>query len=249
MAEHRYLEFIAAYGVGALSPRDREEFEAHLTDNCELCEAELISLGDTAARLPYALPNAALPAGLKERIRKSLPLEEPGTSSKSGFKGWLLPIAAVLLLAVLLPIIWKQRAEISERDKAIAELQKVVRQQQEEIAWLRDPSVQLALLTGLQPAPGAKGKMIWNPNQAKGIFYANHLPSLDPDKSYQLWVIGKQGPVSAGVFDTGPEGSAVITITRIAGPAEGSLQFAVTIEPRGGVPQPTGSMVLAGKPL
>jgi len=40
-----------------------------------------------------------------------------------------------------------------------------------------------------------------------------------------------------------------IIVSRIQGTAEGSLQFAVTIEPAGGVPQPTGSMVLAGKPL
>lgn len=248
MAEHRYLEYIAAYALGALTPGDREEFEAHLREGCNLCQPELFSFGDTVARMPHALPTTTLPPGLKEKIRRRLPMEEPRTS-KSHFKGWILPAAAVLLLAILLPIIWKQQAAISEKEKAIAELQKLVGQQQEEIAWLRDPSVQLALLTGLQPAPGAKGKMIWNPNRAKGIFYANDLPSLDPDKSYQLWVIGKQGPVSAGVFEPGPEGSAVITITRIAGPAEGNLQFAVTIEPRGGVPQPTGSMVLVGKPL
>jgi hypothetical protein len=248
MAEHRYLEYIAAFAAGALSPSELAEFEAHRPEECEICQPELYSLSETAARLPYSLPNRPLPAGLKEKIRKALPAESRATS-KASFSQWILPIAAILLLALLLPIVWRKNAEITERDKAIADLKKYVEQQRQEIAWLRDPSVQLALLTGLTPAPGAKGKMIWNPNQSKGIFYANDLPSLQSGKSYQLWVIGKKGPVSAGVFDPNPEGSAVITISRIEGSAEGSLQFAVTIEPRGGVPQPTGSMVLAGKPL
>jgi anti-sigma-K factor RskA len=40
-----------------------------------------------------------------------------------------------------------------------------------------------------------------------------------------------------------------IIVSHIQGTAEGSLQFAVTFEPAGGVPQPTGSMLLVGKPL
>ncbi|HJZ13102.1 MAG TPA: anti-sigma factor, partial [Acidobacteriota bacterium] len=67
-------------------------------------------------------------------------------------------------------------------------------------------------------------------------------------KSYQLWAIGNQGPVSAGVFAPDIAGSAVITIFMVK-ETESVLQFAVTIEPKGGVPQPTGSMVLAGKPI
>jgi anti-sigma-K factor RskA len=64
------------------------------------------------------------------------------------------------------------------------------------------------------------------------------------NKSYQLWVVPMEGkPVSAGVIDHGgpihpwmmklPQGMA-------------AKAFAVTLEPVGGMPQPTGPMVLVG---
>src|SRR5262249_24794780 len=144
-------------------------------------------------------------------------------------------IAAMIALAVVATVLYVQRNDaFYQREKAIADAQKQLRQQQQEINWLRDPSVQLAMLTGLASAPQANGKMLWNPRVDRGMFYVNSLPPLAKEKSYQLWVIGSGGPVSAGVFDVGPQGSAVVTITRISSPATGNLQFAVTIEPRGG---------------
>jgi anti-sigma-K factor RskA len=119
--------------------------------------------------------------------------------------------------------------------------------QQQEIEWLRDPSVQFALLAGMDPQPQANARMIWNPSESRGMLYVNRLQPLPSEKDYQLWVIGNQGPVSAGIFSPNERGNAVITISPIYQSPTGSLQFAVTIEPKGGVPQPTGSMILAGR--
>ena len=146
-------------------------------------------------------------------------------------------------------LFWNQNLQVIKKDKEIARIQKILGNQEKEIEWLRDPSVQLALLTGMEPAPHAKGKMVWNPLVSKGIFYVSFLPQLSREKSYQLWLIGKKGPVSAAVFDADQQGNAVVTISRIQGAPQGAIQFAVTIEPRGGVPQPTGSMILSGQPL
>jgi Anti-sigma-K factor rskA, C-terminal len=162
----------------------------------------------------------------------------------------LFSLAAVLVLATIGAAWFLQLNEqLTQRKRELSELQQLLLQQRKEIDWLRDPSVQLALLTGMNSVPQAKGKMLWNPQAARGMFYVNLLPPLSAEKSYQLWVIGNKGPVSAGVFYPNSEGTAVVTISRIEGRADGALQFAVTIEPRGGVPQPTGSMVLAGKAL
>jgi anti-sigma-K factor RskA len=250
MVEHRFLEQIPAYVLGCLSSADRNQLEEHVREGCDLCEPELFSLGETAARLSFALPNKPLPPTLKERIRKRIEAEAPIVKSRTpSIARSFLIAASIAAFAFLLFILWSQQVKLAEREKTIAELKQMTQHQQQEISWLRDPSVQLALLTGLKPAPNAKGKMVWNPKLSQGIFYANFLPSLQEGKSYQLWVIGNKGPVSAGVFEPDPAGSAVVTISRIQGAAEGTLQFAVTIEPHGGVPQPTGSMILAGKPL
>jgi len=245
MFEHEYLESIPLYALGALTGAEKDRLERHLQQGCEICEPELVIFCETAVRLPYALPQRRLQPEVKEKLRQRL---EPGASSRFNWKPAMLAAASIAFIILTGAFFWKQNRELLQRKSEIAQFRKVLRVQKQEIEWLRDPSVQLALLTGMQPAPAAKAKMLWSPNASKGIFYCDWLPPLPAGKSYQLWVIGAHGPVSAGVFDPDPRGSAVVTVSRVSFRG-GALQFAVTIEPRGGVPQPTGSMVLAGKPL
>jgi len=252
MFDHEFLELIPLYAVGSLGAPEKRKLEAHLEEGCDICEPELLIFSETASRLVYALPDHPLPTALKEKIRGRLDRENLLVAPAAPSSGWgtRLAFAAALAGIVLMAgLLWRTNEKLVDQRAQIAQIQKQLTDQSKEIAWLRDPSVQLALLSGLESAPQAKGKMVWNPTELKGIFYANFLPQLPPEKSYQLWVIGSHGPVSAGVFDTQSNGSAVITISHVQISAAGGVQFAVTIEPRGGRPQPTGSMVLKGTPI
>lgn len=77
------------------------------------------------------------------------------------------------------------------------------------------------------------------------LFAAEDLPSLPGDRVYQLWTIVGGKPVSNGVVDLAPNGRAQLLAEAPPGPADA---FAVTIEPTGGVPAPTGARVLLGVP-
>jgi anti-sigma-K factor RskA len=248
MLKHEFLESIPLYALGVLSGKEKEQMIAHMEQGCDICEPELRLFQETEDRLPYALPNSPLPAALKEKIWNRIQ-EEPQTIHRE--TPWnVFAAAAVIILAILGGWFnWQTSQQLKQSNQALVELRNLLNEQKKEIEWLRDPSVQLALLTGLDPVSKAKGKMLWNPQFSRGMFYVSLLPPVSAEKSYQLWVIGSRGPVSAGVFYPNSQGSAVVTISRIAGKADGALQFAVTIEPRGGVTQPTGSMVLAGKSL
>jgi anti-sigma-K factor RskA len=59
-------------------------------------------------------------------------------------------------------------------------------------------------------------------------------------------VIPGKAPVSIGVFDPEAGGFARHEAPDVAG-LEAPLTVAVTIEPRGGLPQPSGPIVLAGR--
>jgi anti-sigma-K factor RskA len=84
-----------------------------------------------------------------------------------------------------------------------------------------------------------------NPRSREALFYAFGLSPLPQDKTYQLWYIAAGKPVSAGTFAVDPRGTASLRVDRVGDPR--SIQaWAVTVEPRGGVPQPTGAMVLKG---
>src|SRR4029453_15049555 len=78
-------------------------------------------------------------------------------------------------------------------------------------------------------------------------FAANQLPALPADKVYQLWVIPQgKAPVSAGLLapDPGAHASLFFPMPPDMPPP---AVIAVTVEPAGGVPQPTGDKALVGR--
>jgi len=79
------------------------------------------------------------------------------------------------------------------------------------------------------------------------VFYASGLPSLAPGRTYQLWLMRGKGPgiVSAGIFRPQGNGRASIEFTdrTLISDVTG---VAVSEEPDGGSPQPTGHKLLVG---
>lgn len=76
-------------------------------------------------------------------------------------------------------------------------------------------------------------------NQA--VVIAEGLPLTPPGQTYQMWLLGEgHDPTSVGTMGAEPARQAV-PITDLTG----SDRIAVTIEPEGGSPQPTGEFVTA----
>ena len=115
----------------------------------------------------------------------------------------------------------------------------------EEIARIfSSPSAKMADLHGTDMAKNAYALVFMEPDTRRGFFYANNLPELPAGKTYQLWIITDR-PVSVGVFslDRGHKGRMMLQNM----PEAGKIQkFAVSMEPAGGRPQPTGSIHLVG---
>ncbi len=77
------------------------------------------------------------------------------------------------------------------------------------------------------------------------IFTAASLPPLPPGRTYQLWIISGQMPIGAGLIRPASDGAVQAVFTSPAGLTKAAA-FAVTIEPDGGVPAPTGDKYLVG---
>ena len=135
--------------------------------------------------------------------------------------------------------------ELTQRAREVASLRRDVGQQQELLRILRAPETQIVALDGLKPSPTARGRMWWH-REAGGFFVANGLPATPPGKTYQLWAIAAGMPVSAGVFDVDPKGSAALRVKPLPGVGKVEM-FAVTLESAGGLAKPSGAMYLAGK--
>ena len=77
-------------------------------------------------------------------------------------------------------------------------------------------------------------------------FAANQLPALPADKVYQLWVVPQdRPPVNAGLLSPDASGHASLFFEMPADLPPPAV-LAVTVEPAGGVPAPTGDKVLVG---
>ena len=77
------------------------------------------------------------------------------------------------------------------------------------------------------------------------VFNASNLPPLPAGRTYQLWVVTAQAPISAGLLTPDAQGSVSETFNTPPDIPQ-PVAMAVTIEPAGGVPAPTGERYLVG---
>jgi anti-sigma-K factor RskA len=115
-----------------------------------------------------------------------------------------------------------------------------------EAAVFMAPDVNKVDLAGQPVAPGASARAFWS--RSRGVvFAANNLPALPAGKTYQLWFVpGNAAPVSAGLITPDATGAATVHFITPPTTPEKIAAMAVTLEPEGGVPAPTGDKYLVG---
>ncbi|RJQ85433.1 MAG: hypothetical protein C4519_03420 [Desulfobacteraceae bacterium] len=253
MSEHeKYEELAAGYVLGALDEHDRHRFEFHLAGGCEQCETSLREARQVTDGLGFALkpmaPRKEVRAKLFDRIRlddQAAEVTEPSEPSRRGLWAPLALAASLLLVVGLSYQVYSLYQNIETERMSRREAEKKVAQLQESFNALVAPQTRTITLAGQGQASGAQAKAFIDPAQRRIFLYVYNLPPTPPGKTYQLWLIVEGTPVSAGIFEVNPDGSARFDAQRLQ-PFEGPITVAVTVEPAGGVPQPTGPMVLSG---
>ena len=92
--------------------------------------------------------------------------------------------------------------------------------------------------------PAARGRVFVSPGQGI-VLIAAHLPKLDANRTFELWVIPAKGnPIPAGTFRSGADATAFYVRP---GPVDNAAAVAVTVEPEGGSPQPTTTPFIVTK--
>ena len=159
---------------------------------------------------------------------------------------WAAALAAglgAIVVALSLSASYERRLDALAREAAA--LSETLAHEQQVITLLRDPSTAIVTLTGLEPAPAARARMLWN-TPAGGLLVVAGLPPAPEGKAYQLWaIVGKEPPVSVGVFGVDARGTGSLRVLALVGVGKVDV-FAVTLETAGGRPAPSGAMYLAG---
>jgi anti-sigma-K factor RskA len=225
----------APYVLGGLEPDEKDAFEAHLA-TCGECTAEVQSLRRTADALAYAVPQRTPPAELRERVLGSFKkAQAPAAVARpvrSEMRSWW-PLAASLIL-------------VAAVGAYAVRLQMRVGDLQSSVAVLAAPDLVRIDLAGQPTAPGSSGRALWS--RARGMVFAtSNLPAAPAGKVYQVWVVTAGAPISAGLVVPDPAGGGM---TYLYTPPDipPPTAIAVTLEPAGGVPAPTGQFYLVGMP-
>ena len=243
MSTHDELKANAAgYVLGSLDAGERREFESHLK-GCAECAAEVASLRPIVSVLATAVPQVTPSAELRDRVLRSAPeaggAKSRRSASKTGVGGWL-PLAAAVVIAVGAAV-YAVRVQ-----RQLGDLQARFDQTQATAAVLSAPDLARIDLQGQSVAPDARARALWSRSRGL-VFTAANLPPAPAGKAYQVWVVTAQMPISAGLLATDPTGAG--TQYYMTPPDIGALvAVAVTLEPAGGVPSPTGERYLIGMP-
>jgi anti-sigma-K factor RskA len=252
------------YALGALEGDEKLVLEEHVA-SCATCTEKLAEARGRIALLALAAPQSAPSAAVKQRLMQQVradaegraaaptsrrePSRTPPESERSaGFFGrWrtavLVPALALLVIATVW--LWNQNHKF---DGVLVE-HKTINQplSQDEAGFdaLVKSRDTITVLLAQQPGmPSGMARVMYNSRMGM-LMFDGEIESAPAAKSYQLWLVPADGkPISAGVFNS-VSGHADHMMMKLP-PGIAAKEFAVSLEPAGGMPQPTGPMVLVG---
>jgi len=261
-------ELAPLYVIGALDEKTAHDLEASLNDAAPEQRRVVARWLDVAALLPQALPLQTPPDHIKDRVLNRVAEEAQKTPieiaveestlkemaeradnqvlpfvqtrrAESRTARWML-IAATALLTFTSAYLFKQNAKLArERDDLSRELAGV-RVQVDDIV---SPKTRIIEMVGAE-TPEANSKVVWDKKAQQWAIYIYDLPAPPSDKDYQLWYVTEKAKISAAVFSTDAQGHKFLKLTLPQEALSGLAATAVTLEPKGGSPQPTGKFYL-----
>jgi hypothetical protein len=234
-------EAIAAYALDALPPEDEARIVAFIAVHPE-ADALLEEYRSIVGLIPYAAAPSAPPPYVRDGVLRSI----RGEHSR---RRWLpmrrvryrfVPVFAAC--ALLLLLVWNIGLQVrpvsapapTNPNTPISDILSA----QGLMTFAMDP----------QPdAPSASGRVYLTPDLSQAAMAVWKLPPLSADRTYQLWFrLDDQTRVSITTFSVDEKGSAVLRLN-VPQMSHPYVQCGITLEPRGGSPQPTGPRILTSQ--
>ena len=254
MTMDRHVEFagkLDAYVLGQLSEREAREVEAHL-HVCDVCTAEVRELNAALEGMAESVAPVVPSAELRDRVLAAVAatpqdtlrverLSETTPSRRSWISFVPLAAAAMLLLAVGIVAfrVDQSRRQLLDRVALYAAQTDLA------LSILTAGDMREVPLAGRENAVATAARAYVSPTRGL-LVVADRLPAPPPGRAYQVWVIEGTKPVSAGMLGEEPGGRGMLIVTPPKAGMGSSVTVAVTDEPPGGRPEPSGTIRLAG---
>jgi anti-sigma-K factor RskA len=276
VTDHSELHDLATLlPLGGLSPEDERRIEEHLRTGCGECEQKLREGAEVADALAEGVPRVEPSPELRGRILARVASEQqasgaqrltaPPPAQRRGGFARRAAVAAALAASVVAAVglgleardlrgaVASAAARIAELEAQLegvaAERSAIARDlaaAERMVEELTAPATRTVALAGTSELPQASARAFLDPKARRLVLVVYDLPPPPAGRDYQLWVIAGGVPVSAGIVDA--HGGAGSRHEATSLPAiDGPVTVAITIEPAGGLPQPSGPIVAAGQ--
>ena len=241
MIEEHLQELAALHALGLLDEAGQATLLAAAERDPEVRDL-MDQMTETAAALACDAPQVPPPPAVLRELKRQLPPRRVFSAARVvAFPTWM-PYALAAGLAVLAV------AQVF----LISGLKKKVLAAQAETAMWRDHDnmveLKLASLEVKDAAyANAKVMVAWDPKMHHGYISMENMPAPPPGHDYQLWVLDPNAPapISAGLLRMGPGGQGFVAAQPMDTQGPG---FAISLEPSGGRPEPTGAILFAVAP-
>jgi hypothetical protein len=243
LLRHDLHSLAGAYALDALDrPAERDRFDRHLS-RCASCAAEVRGFREVATAMAFAV-TAEAPPGLRPRVltaaagTRQLPPEVSGhgrpqrTRTTVPWVPWLSGAVALASVAVAVFFGLAQSHTQDELNQARAENQALN-------VVLSAPRVQV--LSQVSTSGGTAIVVLAAERHALAVVTTG-LPALPSGKVYQLWLIGQEKTVSAGLLPPATAGQTPPVLA--TGVVKGDT-LGLTVEPAPGSAQPTTKPIVA----
>ncbi|MBI5931832.1 MAG: anti-sigma factor [Chloroflexi bacterium] len=255
-------ELLPAYSIGATDEAETRLVESLLAE-CPEVANDLQDFMQLSDAMTYTAPPVALPTALHDKLmaavaqRQATPSILPsapqsGPTPKTTVR-WLTPAlarfalaaAAILLILniVLIARLFNLSDEQQQQEDEIAQLSDELAKQNQFFAALAEGQVKRI---DLQSTNGDMlASVIWAPTSTTALLVSNNLPLLETDRTYQLWFIQGNQPISGGVFRVNEAGQGTF-IFETPAPLDQYDALGISDEPMTGSETPTTTPIAIG---
>ncbi|MGH2654108.1 MAG: anti-sigma factor [Actinomycetota bacterium] len=228
-------ELLGAYALDSVDDAERLELERHL-EGCATCREEVAEHREVAALVSG--PEERPPDHVWARIRAQLgePRSERASMTEIHRPGPVARRVAAALTAVAMVAVgflgWRvavleDRIDRLGGETLAAAAEGVLADPDAERLVLRSEDASLAVDVVVLP-------------EGTGYVLQHNLEPVPEDRTYQLWAMVGERPVSAGLLGADP----AITPFRVG---DGTVALAITVERSGGAQRPTSDPIVLGR--